>query len=160
MCKCAHVATFCHGVTHFVTCCKSFQYVATFRIHFPMRAHQGESRHFCDDLVCHDPVWKLSQSRVCTKPVCSCVCPLRHSGEVPLKFCWNYGEALKRSRKPTNPVFYKPFLHVVQTLLAVCPSTPGPSEVVCPGTTAAGLQAPKQLCYITLWYVIVHAMLS
>ena len=39
--KCAHVATFCS--------------------HFPTEVPWGESRHFCDDLVCLDPVRKLSK---------------------------------------------------------------------------------------------------
>ena len=26
-----------------------------------MKVHYGESRHFCDDRVCPDPVWKLSR---------------------------------------------------------------------------------------------------
>ena len=36
------------------------QEFATFRLHFPVKVHYGELRHFCDDPVCADPVWKLS----------------------------------------------------------------------------------------------------
>ena len=39
-------------------------YVATFCPHFPVVIHQGELRHFCDNPVCPDPVWKLSTDGV------------------------------------------------------------------------------------------------
>ena len=45
--------TCCHVV------CFKRTLVATFCSHFPVKARQGESRHFCDDPVCPDPVWKL-----------------------------------------------------------------------------------------------------
>ena len=37
-------------------------WVLTFWSHFPMKDDYGESRHFCDDPVCPDPVWKLSKT--------------------------------------------------------------------------------------------------
>ena len=41
-----------------VTCCHMLR---TFCPHFPMNVHYRESRHFCEDPICPDPVWKLSR---------------------------------------------------------------------------------------------------
>ena len=43
-CACSYVAT----------CCNRLPY-------FPMKVDEGKSRHFCDDPVCPDPVWKPSR---------------------------------------------------------------------------------------------------
>lgn len=58
--NCARVATFHHILSHFGTCCHVLSYVVSFCTHVPVKIHSGELRHLCDDPVCPDPVWKLS----------------------------------------------------------------------------------------------------
>ena len=48
-----------HVSPHFATVCRRLLYVATFCPHFPVKAHEGESRHTCGDPVCPDLVSKL-----------------------------------------------------------------------------------------------------
>ena len=47
-----------HVATHTI-------HLATNAIHLAMKVDYGESRHFCDDPVCPDPVWKLSRGGEC-----------------------------------------------------------------------------------------------
>ena len=47
-----YFASSAHALPHFAT---SF-----FCLRFAMQVDYGELRHFCDDPVCPDPVWKLS----------------------------------------------------------------------------------------------------
>ena len=41
-------------------CATDTIHVATDTMHFAMKVDFGNLRHFCDDPVCPDPVWKLS----------------------------------------------------------------------------------------------------
>ena len=43
---------------HAAIFCCMLQYFVTFCPHCPVKVHKGESRHFCNDPVCPDPVWK------------------------------------------------------------------------------------------------------
>ena len=71
-CVLAMVHVVCHGVCH-VVCQQSAHILQHFATdtrhvavrcyilqHFPMNVDYGEWRHFCDDHIYPDPVWKLS----------------------------------------------------------------------------------------------------
>ena len=56
-----HVVMFCRMLSYCAMVCHLLSHVCT---PFPMNADYGRSRHFCDDPVCPDPVWKLSLLRL------------------------------------------------------------------------------------------------
>jgi len=58
-----HLVMFCIKRGHIATSCTISPHSSHSHtlLHFPMKAHQRESLHFCDNPVCTDPIWQLSR---------------------------------------------------------------------------------------------------